>query len=149
MRRPAQMVLVLVSMCAAITTVVAQSVYKWTDASGVTHYTEQPPPQAIKAKQLQLEGAAPAPEPAPAVSAPPPAHSAATALDAAKSDFRKQACTTARNNLQLLSGSRMVLDTGTTQTPAGVDGARMLSPEQREAAKSDAQQQIQQFCDRG
>jgi Domain of unknown function (DUF4124) len=147
MRHLAQAMFVLVIMCSMITTAVAQAVYKWTDATGVTHYSEQPPPQAVKAKQLQLKGAAPAPAVSAPSATPPP--SAATALDAAKSDFRKQACTTANNNLKLLSGRRMVLDTDTVESPAGVEGAKMLSPEQREAAKSEAQQQIQQYCDRG
>ena len=149
MRHLMQVVLVSGLMCAVIASAVAQTVYKWTDASGVTHYSEQPPPQAVKAKQLQLKGATPAPAPAESAPPTPPAQSAATALDAAKSDFRKQACTTANSNLKLLSGSSMVLDTGTTATSADVEGARILSPEQREAAKSEAQQQIQQYCDRG
>ena len=133
MRLPAQVALVLVAMCAVVATAVAQSVYKWTDASGVTHYSEQPPPQAIEAKQLQLNGATPAPEPAPAASTPPSPQSTATALDAAKSDFRKQACATAQSNLKVLSGRGMVLDNGTLEKPAGIEGAKPLSPEQREA----------------
>jgi hypothetical protein len=146
MRHQVQVGLMLVATCGVVDGAVAQTVYKWTDSTGVTHYSEQPPPVTAKARQLQLKEA-PAPEPAAAVSTPP--QSTATALDAAKSDFRKQACTTANSDLKLLSGRGMVLDTGTLQNPTGVDGARMLSPEQREVAKSEAQQQIQQFCDRG
>jgi hypothetical protein len=149
MRHLMQVVLVSGFMCGMVASAVAQTVYKWTDASGVTHYSEQPPPQTVKTKQLILKGTAPAPAESASVAPAPSPQSPATALDAAKSDFRKQACATANSNLKELSGSRMVLDTGTTENPAGVEGARILSPEQREAAKSEAQQQIQQYCDRG
>jgi hypothetical protein len=146
MRHLAQVGLVLAAMFGMAVSADAQTVYKWTDTVGVTHYSEQPPPGSVKAKQLQLNGT---PAPALATPASPPPQSAVTALDAAKSDFRKQACTTANSDLKLLSGRGTVLDTGTVQNPTGVDGAKILSPEQREAAKSEAQQQIQQFCDRG
>jgi len=147
MRQLVPVTFVMTILCSVTAAAVAQAIYKWTDATGVTHYSEQAPPVAVKTKQLLLNAAVSASTPA--TSAPPLSQSTATALDAAKSDYRKQACTTARGNLKLLSGRGMVLDTGTMQNPAGVDGARMLGSEQRDAARSDAQQQIQQFCDRG
>lgn len=124
----------------------AQTYYKWTDAKGVTHYSAQRPP-AVKAQPLHLRSAQSAP-PAAATAAPPPA-STANDLRAAKDDFAKQACATARENLRLLSGSAMVLDTGTLQHPGDVTTATKLSTEQREAAKAEAQKQIDQYCDRG
>lgn len=124
----------------------AQTYYKWTDAKGVTHYSAQRPP-TVKAKSLHLRSDGPAPAAA-ATAAPPPA-TTANDLRAAKDDFAKQACATARENLRLLSGSAMVLDTGTLQHPGDVTTATKLSTEQREAAKAEAHKQIDQYCDRG
>jgi len=124
----------------------AQTYYKWTDAKGVTHYSAQRPLTG-KAQPLRLRSNQPAP---PAAStAAPPAASTASDLQVAKQDFAKQACVTARENLRLLSGSAMVLDTGTLQHPGDVTTATKLSTEQREAAKADAHKQIDQYCDRG
>lgn len=124
----------------------AQTYYKWTDAHGVTHYSAQQPP-AVKAQPLHLRGDAPAPAVAATVT-PPPATTAQD-LNAAKDDFRKQACTTARDNLRVLSGPSMVLDTGTLEHPDDVTTASKLSTEQRAAATVSAHRQIDQYCDRG
>lgn len=124
----------------------AQTYYKWTDAKGVTHYSAQRP-SAVKAKSLHLRSDGPAPAAA-ATAAPPPA-TTANDLRAAKDDFAKQACATARENLGLLSSTAMVLDTGTLQHPGDVTTATKLSTEQREAAKAEAHKQIDQYCDRG
>ena len=148
MRHLMQLVLVSATMCGAIATVVAQTVYKWTDAAGVTHYSEQPP-VAVKAKQLMLNGTAPAPGPAPATSVQGSRSATAAALDAAKRDYPKQACASAQSNLKQLSSGRIVLDSSTAESPPGAFGPRALTPEQRDAAKLKAQQQIQQYCERG
>jgi hypothetical protein len=149
MRHLIQVVLVSGIMCSAIATVVGQTVYKWTDADGVTHYSEQPP-VAVKAKQLMLNGGVPASVSATAASVPASSQSAtAGALDAARRDYPKQACASAQINLKQLSSDRMVLDSSTAESPPGAFGPRALTPEQRDAAKLKAQQQIQQYCERG
>jgi hypothetical protein len=148
MRHLMQLVLVAAIMCSAIATVVAQTVYKWTDAAGVTHYSEQAP-AAVQAKQLTLNGAAPAAGPASAASVPGSPAATAAALDAAKRDYPKQACASAQSSLKELSSGRMVLDSSTAENPPGVFGPRALTPDQRDAAKLKAQQQIQQYCEHG
>lgn len=142
-RRLALMALTLVVAGA----VCAQTYYKWTDAQGVTHYSEQAPPVKAKTIRLHATGVS-SPEPAAAATTAAPG-AVTAALDAAKSDYRKQSCVTARNNLKLLSGQAMVLDAGTVANPAMVTGGRKLSAEQREAAKVKAQKQIQEFCEHG
>ncbi|MFC5439504.1 DUF4124 domain-containing protein [Rhodanobacter ginsenosidimutans] len=124
----------------------AQTYYKWIDAQGVTHYSEQRPP-TTKAKPVHVRGTQGQVPAAPATAAAPA--TMAGDLKAATDDFRKQACAAARNNLQLLSGSSMVLDTGTVQHPDGVTTATKLSAEQRVAATVEARHQITQYCDRG
>lgn len=138
----------LVALLAATlaATASAQTYFKWTDAKGVTHYSEQRP-AAVKAQPLHLRNNVSAPASV-ATAAPPPA-STANDLRAAKDAFAKQACATARENLRLLSSSAMVLNTGTLQHPEDVTTASKLSTEQREAAKAKAQSQIDQYCDRG
>jgi len=138
---------VLAGALLLISSAMAQTYYKWTDASGVTHYGEQKP-AAVKAQALHLRTDGTGPAPATTAAEPAPAD-VATDLQAAKSDFRKQACTTARDNLRLLSGRAMVLDTGTVQNPDDITTATKLSTEQRAAAKADAQKQVHQYCDRG
>jgi hypothetical protein len=133
--------LAMLVMSAAI----SQNYYKWTDAKGVTHYSEQPP--SIKAQQIKLRTSeSPLPVSAATITSP---EALAVSLDAAKRDFKKQACATAHSNLQLLSSQAMVLDTGSVTKPADVSSARKLSLEQRDAAKVDAQKQIDEFCNRG
>ena len=147
-RRRLGQVVFVASLLGAMTAIaIAQTVYKWTDAAGVTHYSQQPP-AAGKAKQLQLSGAdRPAPAAAASVSAPPAPPT--TALDAAKHDYPKLACANAQHNMTMLSNPILVLDSSTAATPPGVFGPKALTPDEREAAKLKAQQQIQQFCDRG
>lgn len=120
-----------------------QTYYKWVDAHGTTHYSEQAPKVASKTVSVGTPTAAPSE----AAADPSPAH-ASSVLDEAKSVFRKQACATARSNLALLSGRTMVLDTGSVSDPAGIGGATKLSPEQRSAAKVAAQGQIHDYCDK-
>jgi len=125
----------------------AQTYYKWVDAQGVTHYSEQAPAKT-RAQTVQVHGDTPVTAPAEPATVAAPAK-VASELDAAKDEFRKQACATARNNLRLLSGSAMVLDTGALQSPDNIATATRLTAEQRAAATAEAQQHIAQYCDRG
>lgn len=121
-----------------------QTFYKWVDAHGTTHYSEQAPKVASKTVSVGAPIVAP---PAEAVADPAPAP-ASSVLDEAKSAFRKQTCATARSNLALLSSRAMVLDTGSVSDPDGIGGATKLSPEQRSAATVAAQGQIHDYCDK-
>lgn len=70
----------------------AQTVYKWKDARGVTHYSERPPASGkYTARDAQRDPVAATPE---AKAAQPP-----------KVDTR---CTSARNNLAMLQGANPV-----------------------------------------
>lgn len=122
----------------------AQAYYKWVDAQGVTHYGEQPPPTA-KSRKLELRNGQASAAPAPAVSAPAPASN----LEANEHAYRAQACATARRNLELLSGGAMVVTGGTMGAPGSFDQAAKLTPEQREAAKVEAQQHVHELCAQG
>ena len=130
----------------AVGTVCGQTVYKWVDTSGVTHYSEQPP--ASRHTVMTLHAPTPDSQAAPATTAPPPAD-ATTLLNAANIAFRKQACATAQDNLKVLSGHGVVVTTGTVSQPADFEGARKLPDDQRVAEKAKAQKDIATYCDRG
>lgn len=129
----------------AVTALCGQTYYKWTDAQGITHYSEQRP--AGKAAAITVRPGMPE-EPAVATTTQP-APSPTQALDAAAVQFKKQACQTARENLKLLAGGGMVVSTGTVSHPSGVETATKLSAEQRDAAKVNARKNVDTYCSRG
>lgn len=143
MRRPGQWVVAALALLAAGVSS-GQTYYKWTDAHGTTHYSAQKP--TVTARTVTV-GAPPAVAPAAAATQASRA-GASTALDDAKSAFRKQACSTAHSNLAVLSSGSMVLDTGSMANPADIDSATKLSFEQHSAAKLTAQEQIHDYCDK-
>ncbi len=93
MRKPSLFLLACGALaCIAAAPVAAQTVYKWKDAKGVTHYSERPPASGnYTAKDGQRDP----------VSAKPAAKSG----QAPKADPR---CASARNNLAALSGTTPV-----------------------------------------
>lgn len=121
--------------------VAATEMYSWTDANGVKHFSDSPPPANVaKAKKLKVKGgvtsAATEEEPKPADKNAGPALAAAAGY--APEDIKRN-CEIARKNLGNLE----------TQKPAlGADG----EPIDAEAAKSrqtqidKANQQIKLFC---
>ena len=72
----------------------AQQVYKWKDASGVTHFTSDPPPKGQKYETREVDHH----------QATPAATDAGTDGDAPKPRAEDPACATARSNLRLLAG---------------------------------------------
>ncbi len=107
----------------------AQSrVYQWTDANGVRHYSQTPPPKGSAAERdiRTAEGKAAAP-------------AATTAT--AKSPEQK-ACDQATSNLALLDSQSTVSVEGKNG-----DGApHVLSAEERSAAKVRAQKEADLYC---
>ncbi len=108
----------LVALLAALP-VDAQAIYKWTDANGVVHYSDQPPPESAGAERVNIKAIGrPRSEPQ-QVDGTAPAAAETPASDA---------CTTARQNLVVFENNddiRMDLD--------GDGTPELLSPEEREA----------------
>lgn len=114
----------------------AQQYYKWTDASGVTHYTDHPP-ENIKAKTVDVKDAN--------GKVPPPVLPGATpdsakALDDAEAASRLRSCLTSQNNLKILQGANAVVDTHTDGRPTA------LTIEHRKAAQEQALKNIDTYC---
>ncbi len=87
MRAPTLAPIVLLLLVPAIA--LAGGIYQWKDASGVTHYSDTPPPSAYKQRNIYN------PDP----DAPPATN---------KAPAENPACTTARNNIALLNSKQNV-----------------------------------------
>lgn len=95
-----------------------QQVYKWTDAAGVVHFSDSPPPKDAKNVQLMRVSGGDRPR---SVDNPPngepgsnPAADANGGADAKTNpgDANARACATARNNLDILNSKMPVSVTG-------------------------------------
>jgi hypothetical protein len=141
-----RVMILLILACAAAGALAAdkQQVYKWTDANGVVHFSDAPPPTDTKNVQsLHLaggtttSGAAPAGNAAVASTAAPGATT--TAVPAAAGD-NATLCKQARSNLELLQ----------SKTPVGIAGAdgkaEALDDKARQAQIDNAKLAISRFC---
>jgi hypothetical protein len=126
-----------------------QDFYRWKDASGVTHYSETPPPQQ-QASRVSVDGRAPAAPPSsiPTVKSQAPATATGQQkqpddgrLATAEAAARQRNCTRSRANLQTLGGKAMVVD----GTDASV--ARRLTPDELASSKRVAQADVDTYCD--
>jgi hypothetical protein len=127
-------------------------VYKWTDAGGVTHYSDAPPPKdAQNVQMVKVTGGshsvsagnntetAEKPPAADAAATAPPASTQNTAM-ADTANNRVKACAQARANLELLQSKFAV-------SLAGANGqATPLDDKGRQAQIADANAQIALYC---
>ena len=115
---------------------VAQQVYKWTDAAGTVHYEEHP--QAKNAKRVDLAGGVDTPVPS---SGDTPQLTVSKAdLDSTDKAQRIHLCQVARDNLKRIDGQAAVVD------GSDIQSARLLSGDDRLKARGDAQAQIGSYC---
>jgi hypothetical protein len=123
--------------------IASAQIYKWTDASGTVQYSETPPAQGVKYKEVKTIGSA-QPVDAPAAAATAAGNSAASANSAKpmadSSPNSSKLCETLRANITALQGTGPVV---LQQT----DGkATSLDDDQRKQQASSAQAQYQQYC---
>lgn len=125
MRRiPVNVIAGLAVLCLSATAL-AQEVYQWKDASGVTHYSQTPPAQGqYQQRAITHQGAG-------QLQATPPAQ-------APKENAQ---CTAARANLEILQGDRPVHE-------AAEDGSsgRALSDSERASQTDLANAAIKAYC---
>ncbi len=128
----------------------SQNVYEWTDATGVKHYSDAPPPHGTKnVKIVNVHtNTPPTEQPAPGANGDGNDNSGSNPSSSPKTpkmspEERASACQTARNNLTLLQ-SNPAQGLHTT----GKDGkAQQISASQIQAQIAKANQQIRFFCD--
>jgi hypothetical protein len=99
-----------------------QRVYQWKDAKGVTHYTDMPPPQAHKARDIDNRGSA-------------------TVVNAVKQEENPQ-CLEARTNLLRLQGAGVV----GVDTNGDGKADRNLSAEELTAQTDLNQAAVKAYC---
>ena len=128
----------LLFLIAACVPALAADMYSWTDANGVRHFSDSPPPASAKAQKIRLKGGVATNEEAPA----DPATSAGTSLAAAAGyspDDIKRNCEIARRNLATAEDQALPMDAD--GFPIDLDAAKT-----RQAQIDKANQQITLFC---
>ncbi len=108
---------VVLALAATAMAADASEIYQWTDARGVTHYSENPPPAgtAYQTRRITSAGASTQAAPAPEAAATAPAIVA---------DENPQ-CATARSNIEILLGD------GPVHQDDGEGNSRELGDEER------------------
>ena len=143
--------LFLAALCAAAAVHAAQEqqVYKWTDAAGIVHYSDAPPPKDVQNVQTVRVTGGDRPHAVPtenteaataAAAANGAGQQAANGPVADTPDNRAKACSTARRNLELLQSKYAVAVTGPDGKPAPMDDKA------RQSQITDANAQVTLFC---
>ena len=130
----------LLVLLAACLPALAADMYSWTDANGVRHFSDSPPPASAKAQKIRLKGGVASEEAAPAEGETAkdggPALAAAAGYSA---DDIKRNCQIARSNLSAIEGQQLAVDAD--GFPVDLDAAKAR---QDQIEKSN--QQIKLFC---
>ena len=146
--------LLLVLLAAGAPAMASQQVYSWTDANGVKHFSDSPPPANVNAQKIKVRGSLTTDEgQAQAVVADasqkpvegqPPATTPANNPNKPLIDSpenRARQCQMARSNLELLKSNFQV------SAPQGDDGkAQVLDDPGRKAALDRATDQVAFYC---
>ena len=145
--------LLLVLLAASLPALASTQVYSWTDANGVKHFSDSPPPASVNAQKLKVRGSLTSEEQKPPASAepttepanpngPPPATVQPIARSLADSpENREKQCQTAKKNLDILQGSYPV------SGPPSADGkAQVLDEASRKQATDRAGEQVKFYC---
>lgn len=132
------MLLGLLAATLSFNALAGDKVYKWKDASGVTHFTDTPPPKGTQFDDLRLKGGTTV------AAAPEEVIKSADDAAAAKaqSDASKSRCEQARTRLALLESP---VDVTTMQDGKSV----VMSKEARAAETNVAKTQVASYCEAG
>lgn len=104
----------------------AADIYQWTDANGVTHYSESPPPAGTQYQTRRITNAGASTQ-------------AAAAQPVPAADENPQ-CTTARDNIELLLGD------GPVHQDDGSGSSRELSDDERTSQLELARAAVRAYC---
>jgi hypothetical protein len=145
MRLPA---LFALAALVAAPSALAQQVYKWKDADGVTHYSASPPPKEVTAEKMLLRGGTTSTVPetpaegdaAAADGTTPPA---GDGLSANAMREREAACITAQSNVEKLQNNPFI-----TMDKDGDGSDELLSPEEHDAQLQRARRYAEEVCPR-
>jgi len=140
--------LLLLVLIAAGASASAAQVYSWTDANGVKHFSDSPPPPSVNAQKVKMRGGVTSQDSAPVVAdaTPKPAEPPPTAGQPAKPmvdspENRARQCKMAQSNLELLRSNYQV------SAPQGDDGkSQVLDDGGRKQAIERATDQVAFYC---
>jgi hypothetical protein len=125
---------------AATTVFAAEHYFKWQDANGVWHYTQQPPPDGVASERINVATGRSEPAPEPEAPAESPEAAAASANNAEIEKRRREACQAARANVA-------TMESNPTVTMLNADGTqRTLSPEETQRQLDLARAQVTLYC---
>lgn len=122
---------------ASTASLASEHYFKWQDANGVWHYSQQPPPDGVKSERINVSTGR-------AEAAPPPASE--TATDPATppnpevEKRRREACQAARANVATIEANPTV----TMLNPDGTQ--RTLTPEETQQQLETARAQVTLYC---
>jgi len=139
-----RLVTLLVLACATAGALAAdkQQVYKWTDANGVVHFSDAPPPDAKNAELLHLVGGTSAASDSAAADdkTKPSDDKSKPASPTDSTDTQAKECERAKNNLVLLQSNIPVNEI----TPDGKE--KPLDAKDRQARVADVNARIARLC---
>jgi hypothetical protein len=142
------LLLLALAGCVGIAQAAQEQVYKWTDAGGVVHFSDAPPPRGTLGVQTVRVSGGDRPHAVPVENSESGSPNAAaanatsnpsTAADAAAT--RAKECATAHSNLDLLQGKMPVA----VKNPDG--STQALDDKARAAQVASANAQIALYCD--
>ena len=149
----ARLLLLVLLLAASLPALASTQVYSWTDANGVKHFTDSPPPPSVNAQKLKVRGSVTTEDQTPETPAEPagdaakptgPTPAAVQPIARSLSDSpenRAKQCQTAKKNLEILQGDYPV--NGLT----GNDGkAQLLDDAARKQAVARTQEQVTFYC---
>lgn len=119
----------------------AAEMYSWTDANGVKHFSDSPPPKTVKAQKLRVKGGVTTSAPAEDDKAAADQNAGpamAAAAGYAPADIKRN-CDIAKQNLTSLEGQKLAVDAD--GYPVDLDAAKA-----HQAQIEKANQQIKLFC---
>lgn len=142
-----KLLLAALSCCLAVAYAAEQQVYKWTDAAGVVHFSDAPPPKDARDVQIIRVSSNDRPHSVETANTEPgsqpesgTAADAGNPSDAKPADAALKACANARNNLDLLNSKVQV-------SMMGADGKPQPLDEKTRAAQiAAANAQIAAYC---
>jgi len=131
---------VIASTLLCFATAADAEVYKWTDEDGVTHYTEQPPPDRGEASVLDPQVDAPSSQGPEQQGTEHTAEPDEAAGEGEDTQSVEAFCKELRQNIETLKGD------GPVKVRTGDDTLKTLDGEARQARLERAQSQLESQC---
>lgn len=126
---------------AATASLASEHYFKWQDANGVWHYSQQPPPDGVESERISIASGRTEAAPLPTAPADGGADAAGSGTSAEADRRRMAACENARANVATIQNNPKV----TMLDPDGTE--RTLTPEETRRQLEAAKAQITLHCD--